>query len=327
MIVFILAAVMIVLSACNSSPKAASTKLKYRFASKEEGRKLLLSNQDYYKGFTQNDLDFRMQKKNASMDEYLAYAGEQVLDFTDEERALIDSYFASMEETLEKNGCTLPPLDEIVLVKTTMKEEGGAGGYTHGTQIYINAEAIGGALSSDEENKEYYLNYLYLFFWHELFHCLTRCNPEFREKMYDLIHFTVVDEDFPLPQSVKEYHISNPDVEHHDSYASFKIEGEDKDCFVDFITTKHFEKEGETFFDFATTALIPIDGTDVYYTPDQADNFDEVFGKNTDYVVDPEECMADNFTFAMLYGKDGPEGKGYPTPEIIEGILSYFKAQ
>ena len=90
--------------------------------------------------------------------------------------------------------------------------------------------------------------------------------------MYQLIHFTVQDEDFPIPPSVEEYFISNPDVEHHNAYATF-----------------------------------------------------EILGKNTDYVVDPEECMADNFGFLIAYDKDGPEGKGYPNPEIIEGIRSYLQ--
>jgi hypothetical protein len=79
------------------------------------------------------------------------------------------------------------------------------------------------------------------------------------------------------------------------------IDGKKIDCFTDMVTTKHFEKEGDSIFDCYTTALVPIDGTDVYYTPEQAANFDEVFGKNTEYVIDPEECLADNFAFSMLY--------------------------
>ena len=46
-----------------------------------------------------------------------------------------------------------------------------------------------------------------------------------------------------------------------------------------------------------------------------------MFGTNTGYVIDPEECMADNFAFAMLYGIEGENGKGYPNPEIIQGII------
>ena len=299
--------------------------LHYRFASKDEGVSLLLANQEYYNGFSQNDLDFRMQENDSTMDEYLAFAREQVLDFTDEEKALIDEYFASMNETLQDNAYTLPAIDEIVLIKTTLKEEYGADAYTHGTQIFISAGLLDDAISGDEEAKEEALNYLDTIFWHELFHCLTRCNPEFRAKMYALIHFTIADEDFPLPPSVFEYHTSNPDVEHHDAYASFHINGQDIDCFVDSVTIKHFERTGESFLDFADTALIPVDGTDIYYTREQADNFYKVFGKNTAYVLDPEECMADNFSYALQYGMDGPDGNGYSTPEIIKGIISILK--
>lgn len=29
----------------------------------------------------------------------------------------------------------------------------------------------------------------------------------------------------------------------------------------------------------------------------------------------------------MNYGMEGPEGKGYPNPEIIEGILNYLSGK
>ena len=105
------------------------------------------------------------------------------------------------------------------------------------------------------------------------------------------------EKEYPLPPSVFEYHISNPDVEHHNSYATFIIDGQNIDCFTDFVTTRHFEQEGDSFFGCSTIALVPVDGSDTYYTPEQAENFDEIFGTNTDYVVDPEECMADNFGY------------------------------
>ena len=69
---------------------------------------------------------------------------------------------------------------------------------------------------------------------------------------------------------------------------------------------------------------MPVDGSSTYYTPEQAENFDEIFGTNTDYVLDPEECMADNFGYTLAYGMDGPKGDGYPNPEIIEGIMDFL---
>lgn len=323
---FTLVCLTLMLGVCGGVQAENTSDIHYRYASKEECGELMSANQAYYDGFSQNDLEYKLQKKDATMEEYLLFAEEQFLNFTEEEKALIDSYVSEMKEKLRTEGYVLPALDEIVFVKTTMKEEGGAGGYTHGTQIYIDSKILEEALSGDEGQRESRLRFLHLFFWHELFHCLTRCNPEFRRSIYELIHFTVAEQDYPLPPSVMESFISNPDVEHHNSHATFHINGEDMECFCALVTTKHFEKEGDSFFDCMTTALVPVDGTDQYYTPEQADNFDEVFGKNTDYVIDPEECMADNFAYAMHYGLEGPEGAGYPNPEIIEGILSYVTA-
>ena len=184
-----------------------------------------------------------------------------------------------------------------------------------------NLKYIQGKVDLNNKEKVLFTEYV---FWHEIFHCLTRCNPDFRAEMYKLIHFTVQEKEYSLPPSVFEYHISNPDVEHHNSYATFSINGQNIDCFTDFVTTRHFEQEGDSFFGCSTTALVPVDGSDTYYTPEQAENFDEIFGTNTDYVIDPEECMADNFGYTLAYGMDGPKGDGYPNPEIIEGIMDFL---
>ena len=61
------------------------------------------------------------------------------------------------------------------------------------------------------------------------------------------------------------------------------------------------------------------------YTENYTAEVHEPDGTNTGYVTDPEECMADNFAYAMLYGMKGKDGKGYPNPEIIQGIIDYLK--
>ena len=305
-----------------SSTATGHVSMAHRFATKSEGNGLRLSNEKYFAGFSQNDLDFRMQKTGATMEEYQSFAAKQVLDFTDEEKAVIDERLTEMTQSLVDRGLTLPPLEEIVFVKTTMAEECYAGAYTHGTTVFISADLLDQWVSMEQAGGYSALPTEIL--WHEIFHCLTRSNPDFRADMYKLIHFSVHEADFELPPSVMEYHISNPDVEHHDYSATFSIGGRDVECFVDFVTTRHFEKKGDSFFDCSTTALVPVDGTDAYYTPDQAANFYEVFGSNTDYVIDPEECMADNFGLALTFGAEGESGDGYTSPQIVEGILAYL---
>ncbi|SEQ65953.1 hypothetical protein SAMN02910369_02202 [Lachnospiraceae bacterium NE2001] len=294
--------------------------ISYKFASKEEGLECLMSNDAYYDGFSQNDLDYRMQKKDATMEEYKEFAKEQVLDFSDSDREIIDKVLNDLETSMYKNNLKLPEMDTITFIKTTMDEEQGAGGYTHGTEIYLGDYFLDYAKDSIEDYKRFKL-----LIAHELFHCITRNNPEFRSYMYSLIGFTVQDEDFVIPPSAQEYFISNPDVEHHNSYASFDIDGETIDCFLVFLTDKHFEEEGENFFDNELVGLCPIDGTDTYFEAEDADNFWDLFGDNTEYVVDPEECMADNFSFTLVYGKLGKGGKGYESQEIIDSIYDYLQ--
>ena len=317
------------LAACGTGSDQAQTEddkaaessqlIRYRFAGREEGQNLIVSNTEYFNGFSGNDLQFRLQSKDATMEEYLSFASDQVEDFSDEHKALIEECFDRIEKTIADKGYKLPPLDEIILICTTMQEECGSTAYTHGTQIYISKSYLDSCTGKNEIDP-----YMIFVTAHELFHCLTRCNPDFRADLYKLIHFTVQAEEYKLPPSVQEFYISNPDVEHHNAYATFEIDGNPVDCYMAYITKKHFEKEGDMFFDSGTAVMVPVDGTDMYYYPEDASNFDEVFGINTSYTIDPEECMATNFGYLLAYDQDGPEGKGYNTPEIIEGIREYL---
>ena len=290
----------------------SASKIPHRFASAKEGRELMLSNTEYYANITQIDIDNRLGRSGGTLDDLLEASTAEVKSFSIFEKYIVDRRIANMTRTLARNGYELPPVEEIVFIKTDMTKEGmAASGYTHGTQIYLNSTNI--LISVIPESGPYFEQLL----WHELFHCLTRSNPEFRSEMYSIIHFTVTGTEYELPPCVRELYRSNPDVEHHDSYATFNIDGQEIDCFVVWVYLQ--EQDGSYSDD--KPVLVPIDGTDTYYLPEQASNFDEVFGTNTDYVFDPEECMANNFKFAMYYGIGGREGQGYPNPEIIQGVI------
>lgn len=312
-----LGAVLMALSAKFIVTEIQASKIPHRFASAEEGAEIMLNNTEYYNQLTQNDIDFRMKKSGATLEEFMEASGNSVRKFSIVEKLYIDKCLAKMYRTLKKNGYVLPDTDEIVLIKADMTIESGNSGYTHGTEIYLDSTIVTTYTYLHAISGDYFDTLL----WHEMFHCLTRCNEEFRAQMYSLIHFTVADSDYEIPPCVKEQYISNPDVENHDSYAAFVIDGQEVDCFTVWITTKSYEEAQTGFSNCNEVVLVPIDGTDCYYTKEQASNFNEVFGENTGYVIDPEECMADNFKYAMCYGMAGENGQGYPNPEIIQGIL------
>ena len=58
----------------------------YRFASAEEAAQLIVGNDEYLQGFNQCDLDYRMQKTGATLEEWKTLAAGEVRDFTEEEQ-------------------------------------------------------------------------------------------------------------------------------------------------------------------------------------------------------------------------------------------------
>lgn len=292
--------------------------LVYGFADAKEGAAFIKGNKDYLEGLTQNDLDFRMQKKDATLEEYIAFAEQQVLDFTEKEKEGISACMQKVADICTENHYTLPEIEEITFIKTTMREESGAAAYTHGTQIYVGE----GLVSFFSSEAQWARDYATTILVHELFHCLTRNDARFREDMYGIIGFHIQEEEFVFAPKVREQMLSNPDVGNHNSYATFRIDGQDRECVVVLASTKPFEKPGDNMFSLMMVGLVPIDDLSVMYPSDSAENFWEVFGRNTDYVIDPEEALADNFSYAIMYGETG---MNYKSPEIIKGICDYLR--
>ena len=143
-----------------------------------------------------------------------------------------------------------------------------------------------------------------------------------RQVLYSLIHFTVLDHDIDMPAEVFSQVIANPDVEHHNSFATFTINGEKKDCYLVCVTTNTFEKEGDTFLLDMHPGIVPMDGTTVYH-PDEVPDFWKVVGRNTTYTIDPEEIMANNFAFALMRLDEGYAS--FANPEIMNGVIEYLK--
>lgn len=78
-IILIAAAVIVVLIAGDIFlTEINAKKIPHRFASAEEGRELLLSSTGYYDHFTQIDIDIRMKKSGATMDELLKASTEEM---------------------------------------------------------------------------------------------------------------------------------------------------------------------------------------------------------------------------------------------------------
>ena len=285
--------------------------INYRFASKAEGQQRLLANTDYYNQLTQTDVEWRMRKTGATIEELKAFAKDCVCDFTDKEKTAVAEAVSFVEERLRKMGAILPfPKEDIVFIKTTMMDEGNAFGYTHKTEVYLGIKALESSNNSVETN-------LKVVIAHELFHCLTRNSSAFRDRMYGLLGFTITGCDFVFSPTIREMIMANPDVEHFDNYAEFSINGVNRFCIPLTLYTRTWSealsKDNKAFFNYCQNVLVPIDELDTYF--------------DFDIIDDPvEECLALHFSYAVVYGPaELPNELVVEKPMLLDKIIALMK--
>ena len=83
----------IVLLSCQNDEKDNPTRavvINYHCATQSEGQQLLLGNNEYYNSLTQNDIDWRVKKTGATLDELKALARASVQEFSEAETAAIE---------------------------------------------------------------------------------------------------------------------------------------------------------------------------------------------------------------------------------------------
>ncbi|MBR3017389.1 MAG: hypothetical protein IKH57_09990 [Clostridia bacterium] len=292
---------------------AWTTKLTARFATVEEGQQLMRQRTLFHDQISENMLPFFLQKSSGTVEEYIEYSAAQVMAFTPEEEQRVNDTLEWLGDQLEKHGLWLPDPGELTFVKSTGQEVVGAAGYTSEGTIFLAWFAY---------TPEYYTDAMFReLVVHEISHCISRLYPEYRQALYSLIHFTIMDQDIEVPQEIRNQIIANPDVEHHNSYAAFTVGGEKKDCYLLFLTDSVFEKPGDNFFTGMYSGIVPLDG-DTVYRVEEVEDFWDVVGRNTGYVEDPEEAMATNVAYAITHLDDGYDS--FESPEILEGIIDYL---
>ena len=295
--------------------QAVQNHIGHKYADKAEGIAYFEKNDAYYNNLSQRDLNWRMKKTGANVAELREYAKQQVRDFTDEEKQYLDNRLAHISQRFDEIGFKYSLDKDIVFVKTTMSEEMDAGGYTFENYIFLGESMIDEYLEKGED----YFNTMDEILAHEICHVLSRNDRDFRAKLYKSIGFELGNEP-EFSGEVREKILSNPDVEKYDCFSYFTVNGEKKKGTVVSVFNEDY-KEGEYAFKYIVPYVVFYDEPNKIYPISEILDFYEVFGKNTEYIIAAEECLADNFSFAVVYG----ENQDYESPEIIKYILNVMK--
>jgi hypothetical protein len=287
---------------------------KVHFASASEGSQTLKTRDDFVQRLSPFDRSARMKvARVVSEDEYLAFVGSNVIGWSQAQIELVSKVIDALQPQLGDLSLPLPAT--IQLIQTTGNEEGGAA-YTRGAAIILTKDE----LAKDAET-------LQRFIAHELFHVLSRQNPELREKLYRIIGFEKCNE-IELPPELKRRKITNPDAPRNDHFIRLRIDG--RDCLAVPILLSSAEtydtKRGGEFFAYLQFQFLVIErsaGSQSYRPvlegaspklvgPERVSGFMEQIGRNTEYVIHPEEVLAENFALLVL------KKTNVASPEILQ---------
>lgn len=310
----LLAVFLLILSACSIEDEPSKTPpeevpftegTSLIFASKEEAQKLMGTSDEYTKGLTKFDIASRTHNAaNDQEQQYLAFASEQAQEWEENEIAVLKILINNVKGKIEKLGLKLNFPKKIRLVKSTLKEEGGAISYTRTDYIVFKGE-----VTED-------------FIIHELFHILTRFNPEKKDELYRTINFNKSNR-INYPASIHDHVITNPDAPFLEHTVNLTIGGEQKEAVFILYSDKDFTSG--SFLDYMQQKLMLIEGSGENKKPvlvegspvllnfSEASDLREKIGRNTSYTLHPEEILADHF-IALVKPKETKD------PAFIEAM-------
>jgi hypothetical protein len=284
-----------------------------RFATADEGRQVLTADDAFTRSLSRFDLQSRLKTADeVTFDDWKRFAASHVREWEAEETKAVSESLARLSEPLAELRLPLPP--QVLLVRTSGEEEANAA-YTRGTAIILPTKVM-----------SYGPNQLDRLLAHELFHVLSRHDGAFRSRLYRIVGFSLCDP-IEFPPSLAPRRITNPDAPLVDCTIELKnAEGQAVTAApILYASSKEYDSKGKrTMFSYLTFRLLVVEqsggrwqprlvqGEPVVIDPKKEPSFQEQIGKNTNYIIHPDEILADNFVHLVM------GTKMLQTPRIID---------
>lgn len=294
----------ILLTGCspdNSSNKIILTENSLvQFASVERAKELLAIQDNYINEFSLFDLESKIPSETKTTDEYIRIAQESVREWNPRDIKMVTNYLQVIIDEMQAMDVNIVIPERIYLINSTCEEEGGAGGYTRENFIVFNRDAIDLNLVA-----------------HELFHIISRYNPEKIERIYASIGFTPL-EDVVFPELLANNIITNPDATNLNYVINVNYQDVEKQGVLLMYSPSPYE--GGSFFQYMKLGFYFLESSSEFQLSDMVgtdsvSGFYEQIGRNTGYIIHPEEISAEHFRILMT-DADGD----HDNPEFIEAL-------
>ncbi|MCH8042554.1 MAG: hypothetical protein IID44_02440 [Planctomycetes bacterium] len=290
-----------------------------RFATVKEGAAVLGREDRYTKALSRFDLQSRLQTdQEVTSADLRKFAAKQVIAWPEQDVKAVSAALAAVRKQMAAHKLNFPKT--VLFIHTNGRDEGRAA-YCRQNAVILPRNMVRGSKAGLERLVA-----------HELFHILSSHNPKLRDKLYEVVGFKRCGE-VPLPPSLKNRKITNPDAPSIEHYVDVKHEGQTVHAVPILYSSaeKYDVVRGGTFFRYMKFKLMLVeqhgerwgaklvDGKPVLLDPRKTASYFEAIGRNTGYIIHPEEVLADNFVL-LLSGKQDVR-----TPRVLEGMLKVIK--
>ena len=291
---------------------------KMILASAEQGRAIMGKSDLFTQAMSNFDRQSRLQTEDPTDEAaYRKFAASHVRAWEPEEAAKLRSVIRSLSQRLEPFQLPLPA--KIFLVKTNGQDEYGAP-YCRENAIILPAKRV----QAEPAQLERLLT-------HELFHVLSNQNAELRDKLYRMIGFQRCNR-LSLPNGYAARKITNPDAPVLEHFITLEVaERKVPAVPVLFASVKQYEVGQGSFFKVMLFKLMEIEkqsadwhfklenGKPVLLDPRKTASYAKQIGENTNYIIHPDEILADNFVLLVSGQQD------VKTPRIIQQMATVLK--
>lgn len=297
-------------------------RVQVKFAPVAEGRAALSFEDRFARAMSPWDRQARLRtNRDVATADFLAFAAGEVVAWDEASRSKVAAALLKVRERL--GAWALPLPETILVVLTTGKEEGGA--------AYCRERAIVLPRRDVAQRPEPALEQLLL---HELFHLVSAADPVLRDRLYASIGFSRWGP-VTLPPDLEARRITNPDAPVIEHGIEVEVDGRTLTVmpllYAD--VPRYPAGDERPFFAFLQFRLLAVrkdpmgrvvpvlrDGTPLLIDPAAVPAYHDKIGRNTGYIIHPEEVLADNFALLLL-GRTGVK-----SPQVLDGLRRLLPA-
>ncbi len=260
---------------------------KIEFTSKEQAAELLRTSDEFTRSMSPFDFAAKTQDKEKTEEQdYLDHAALQANSWSEKEISDTKEMIKKAEEKIIALNLNINLPAQVKLILSSCLEEGGAEGYTRENYIVFRTKPSESL------------------FLHEMWHIISRANPELRDEAYKIIGFEKIDR-ISFPPVLNKLRITNPDAPFIEHSIKATADGQERDLILCTMASSPYTKG--SFFQYLMIIMYEVKfengKAEIIISPPynvaNVTGFRDKIGNNTNYIIHPEEITAEHFTLVV----------------------------